>query len=70
MDMGGIKERPVINITIDKIVMNFNDYVGQVINGDVGNMKVLLDRCVEAAEQYIHKNAGQVADGNVLNQQP
>ena len=28
--------------------------VGQVINGDVGNMKVLLDRCVEAAEQYIH----------------
>ena len=28
MDTGDTKERPVIHITIDKIVMNFNDYVG------------------------------------------
>ena len=70
MGQGDIKERPVIHITIDRIVMNFNGYVGQVINGDVGSMKVLIDGCVEAAEQYIHKNTGQVAGGNVPNQQP
>ena len=71
MDKQGDQERPVIHITIDKIVLNFKAPVGQVINGDIkkGEFRFLMDSCIEEVVQHIYKNRGQVVgSGRIINE--
>ena len=60
MDKQGDKERQVIHITIDKVVMNFNK-TGMVVNANGGvvieGFRVLRDSCIEEVERIIHKNS-------------
>lgn len=70
MDKQGNQEKPVIHITIDKVVLNFKAPVGQVINGEIkkGGLSILMGSYIEEVMQHIYKNRGQVvAHGRIKN---